>query len=246
MFSSFSSFNSTFAAGKNSSAFSEAELVIDSLIVHYDSTNYTSGASITDESGESNTGTIVGSPTYSSPNFTFDGINDYIITTDLDDQITAAAESHSVEVWFNTTSDGNLIVYTGQTTPNTGYYHSAIEIYRDNPAFGLWNGTGITYNNSSDNVTDGNWHQLVLTYDGTSKRGYLDGSLVSAAQTVAWDSPMNDGTGAFHILLGVSASGTNMGSGAYFSGDIGILRVYNKALSDEEVAQNYSFNQNTF
>lgn len=246
-FSSFSSFASAHSAGKKSSAFAGVDYVTDSLLLHYDSNNYTSGVTISDETDNGNDGTISGSPTYSSPIFQFDGTNDYIRTPDLDGDITTEAESHSVEIWFKTSveSAGNLLQYAGQTTPDTSYHHSAIEIYRGTPIFSLWNGTGLTNTQGDDTLNDDTWHQIVLTYDGTNLRGYTDGLIDGAATAIAWDSPMNDGAGAFHIFLGAE-SATSPQVGGYFTGSIGIMRVYNKALSGEEIVQNFSASVDIF
>ena len=140
---------------------------------------------------------------------------------------------------------GQLLQYSGRTSPNTNYHFAGIEVYRDNLIFSLWNGTGLTSNSSSDNVTDDNWHQVVMTYDGAYKRGYLDGSLVSSAQAVTWDSPMDDSEPGLYFYFGAK-SNTSAQETNYFSGSIRIMRIYNKTLTSNEIAQNYAFNQNTF
>lgn len=248
-FSSFSSFASSHSAGKKSSAF--GDLITSGLIVYYDSSNSSSysgsGSSITDLSSEGNDGTISGSPTFSSDRFTLDGINDYITIPDLSSSITAVSESHTLEVWVDITGRGVVAQYSGNVSPETGYYHSAIEAdNKDELKFGLWNGTGITSIDTPDDIvpTSG-FDQFVLVYNGSTLSCYRNGSFISST-SVTWDSPM-DGSPAlpFYIHIGAQ-SGTNMGDGSYLDGDFGIVRVYDRALSSDEIASNYSFNQNTF
>jgi len=250
-FSSFSSFASAHSAGKKSSAF--GGIVTDGLIVYYDSSSSTSysgsGSTITDLSSESNDGTIVGSPSFSTDRFTFDGVNDYIYTPDLSSLITAGSESHTLEVWVNVTDRGVVAQYSGTSTPSTDYFHSAIEAdNKDNLNFGLWNGTSITeIDTSNDIVPTSGFDQFVLVYDASSTTlsCYRNGSSLSST-SVSWASPMDESPAKpFHILLGAS-SGTNMGDGTYLDGNFGIARVYNRALSSDEILTNYSFDQNTF
>lgn len=250
-FSSFSSFASAHSAGKKSSAF--GGLVTDGLIVYYNSSDASSyggsGSTITDLSSGGNDGTIIGSPSFSTDRFTFDGINDYIYTRDLSSSITAGSESHTLEVWVDVTGRGVIAQYSGTSTPSTDYYHSSIEAdNKDILKFGLWNGSSITSIDTSDDIVPSSgFDQFVLVYDASSTTlsCYKNGSFISST-SVSWHSPMNESPAKpFYILLG-AASGTNMGDGTYLDGDFGIARVYNRALSSDEILTNYSFNQNTF
>lgn len=92
------------------------------------------------------------------------------------------------------------------------------------------------YNNNWNSVTAkkpdnwvGNWHQVVATYDKGAIKIYCDGELVGSGNgntTIASSS----------VALGVGCSADN---GRTFDGEISIGRVYNRALSLEEInAQN--------
>lgn len=92
------------------------------------------------------------------------------------------------------------------------------------------------YNNSWNSVTAkkpdnwvGNWHQVVATYDKGAIKIYCDGVLLGQGTgntTIASSS----------VALGVGCSADN---GRTFDGEISIGRVYNRALSLEEIkAQN--------
>ena len=92
------------------------------------------------------------------------------------------------------------------------------------------------YNNNWNSVTAkkpdnwvGNWHQVVATYDKGAIKIYCDGVLLGQGTgntTIASSS----------VALGVGCSADN---GRTFDGEISIGRVYNRALSLEEIkAQN--------
>ena len=79
-------------------------------------------------------------------------------------------------------------------------------------------------------ITDGQWHHIGLVYDlDTMKRHlYVDGA------EVAVDADFAGGvqtTGALYI-----GAGPDLDAGSYFSGLIDDVRVYEKVLSQEEIA----------
>lgn len=206
------------------------------LILEYDSQNYSSGISIVDETDNGRDGTIVGSPTHDGNFFSFS--NDYIITPNLNSEITASSESHTLEVWVYPTDNGVVAMYAGQTDPFSSYHHSAIEIVSGQLEVGLWNGTTISSTGPIGAVTLNQWHQLVLTYNGSVCKGYLDG-VYKGQVSVTWDSPMDDSRPGFHIALGASDI-TNQGDGTYFDGKFGLMKIYDGALSDSEVEDKYN------
>ena len=149
----------------------------ENLLLHYNTFNTSSyngsGATITDLSGNGRNGTITGSPTWTTNYFTF--VDDYITTPNLSSLITSANETHSVELWVYPTNNGVLVQYNNTTTPNTSYHHSAIEIVGGNLEVGLWNGSAVGSTGNIGAVSFNQWHQIVLTYNGSVCKGYIDG-----------------------------------------------------------------------
>jgi len=86
---------------------------------------------------------------------------------------------------------------------------------------------------STIEVVNGAWNNLVCTFDGTKKRLYCNGSLKSLSTPFTGTITAND-TGAAYI--GVYGSFV----GYPFNGNIASNIVYNRALSDLEVLQNYN------
>ena len=71
-------------------------------------------------------------------------------------------------------------------------------------------------------ITDGNWHRIGLTWDGTSRRVYAD-DMVVAEDTQAGGPPSCSGG----LNIGC---GKDMTPGTFFSGLIDEIRIYNRAL----------------
>ena len=229
----------TFGLGYAHSSISYVE---NDLLLYYDAGIFASysgsGSTINDLSKNNRHGTIVGSPAWTSNYFTFS--NDYIITPDLDQVVTVGDEAHSVEAWVYPTNNGVIASYQGSGALNSGYHFSAIELVSGQVEFGLWNGTTITSTGPTGALTFNQWHQIVLTYNGHGSpvKGYIDG-VYKGSVNVSWDSPMNQSF-PFYMNFGYQDLITNQGDGTNFDGRFGIMRVYNKALTDAEVLQNYN------
>jgi hypothetical protein len=155
-----------------------------------------------------------------------------------------SGENHSTECWIYPTGNGVVVTYAGQANPLTAYHHSAIEIVSGNLEFGLWNSSGITSTGATSAISNNAWHQVVLTYDGTTCRGYLDGSLAGSV-TVSWDSPHINSGSDMYMAFGVSDV-TNQGDGTYFNGRFGAIRIYTGALTADEILQNYNATKGRF
>ena len=77
-------------------------------------------------------------------------------------------------------------------------------------------------------ITDGDWHLVGVCWDGASLMLYVDGSEVARKA----QSSMVGSTGKLYI-----AAGRNMGAGTFRSGLIDDVRIYNVALSAEEIEE---------
>ena len=220
-------------------------VVTENLLLQYNTLNTVSyngsGTTIYDISGNNRNGTINGSPTWISNYFTF--VDDYITTPNLSSLITSANEVHSVELWVYPTDNGVLVQYNNSTSPNTSYHHSAIEIVGGNLEVGFWNGGIVTSSGNIGVVSFNQWHQIVLTYNGSVCKGYIDG-VYKGSVNVLWDSPMNSSM-PFYMNFGYR-DGTNQGDGTDFDGRFGIMRVYNKELTASEVLGNYNTDKSKF
>ena len=90
--------------------------------------------------------------------------------------------------------------------------------------FGVQSGT--TTGTAGGYITPGNWYHFVGTYDGTKIRAYINGSLI---QETSLSGPMNNPNSPLNLG----------GLSPYWIGSLDDVRVYNRALTDTEVAQLY-------
>lgn len=200
------------------------------------------GTLIIDQSGNDNDATVVGGATYNTSEdaIVLDGNDDYIRTANLYSDI-GNPDIFSAGIWAKPTDSGVVLQVTNTTTPGAAYHYSAIEFVESAgnpvPYFGLWNGTGIT-SDSGTALSYGTWYHMALTYNGTTVKGYINGTEVASA-TVVYDSPHDDGETAHYLLFGAGTE-TNMGDGSYFAGGLGESRIYNKSLSLAEVLENFN------
>ena len=87
-------------------------------------------------------------------------------------------------------------------------------------------------------ITNGQWHHIVGSWDGSTKRIYVDGvDKASVSKSGALTTTSNG------AAIG-SFGGTS--SGYYFGGDIAIVKIYDKGLSATQVKQNYNSQKNRF
>ncbi len=83
-------------------------------------------------------------------------------------------------------------------------------------------------------VTDGQWHHVVTTFDGTVEVLYVDGRPQSRLQ---WQSSGDAGATDFNLVIGCNRSNlTENDLGVSFRGLIDEPMMWNRALSEKEVA----------
>jgi RHS repeat-associated protein len=161
------------------------------------------------------------------------------------DGLPTGNDSRSVELWFNTTTNGtmNLLDYgTGGGSNNTFNLgvdnENAIgwaEGSYGNEFYTTTNG-GVSY----ENIADGYWHQLAVTYDsGTDDlKMYLDGLQIDSTQSPpeTLDTLLTYGSDP-----GVLGSGLQMSANSYpWQGSVGLVSIYPSALSSSDISAMYA------
>jgi uncharacterized protein (TIGR02145 family) len=102
----------------------------------------------------------------------------------------------------------------------------------------LINNGGTPYTvDSSVNVSDGKWHHLVGTYDGTTMKIYVDGVNKGSSWFLSGSLPTQAGN------MRIGADYETFPSN-FWNGSLDDIRIYNRALSDAEVAQLYNMSAN--
>ena len=211
-------------------------IVTDGLVLALDAADSNSypgsGTTWRDVSGNENNGTLTNGPTFSSANggsIVFDGVDDRVQTNygpQFGDFTTC--------IWFKPTaitSFGRLIDKSyvngfwlgrnGSTSTFGGGIREATSPY------------GI-YLSLSEN----NWHFLISIRSGTTHILYADGIDNTTSNTVT--SALLDST---TIAFGNWSGGT---TNQLFTGNIPSIQIYNRALSSQEVLQNYNAQKSRF
>jgi len=172
------------------------------------------GATAFDKSPYGNDGTITGA-TWVAGKFgkalSFDGVNDIVTTT----MTGMSGNLVTVSFWMNWT--GGAENYEHPLT--LGTYD--LSFYVDNTGyFAIAGDIGETFQTISQNTQ----YFVVATYDGTNLRLYLNGVLkVTVAGTLSFAN--------YNVDIGARGGGFNN----WFGGIIDEVRVYNRALSADEV-----------
>jgi hypothetical protein len=220
-------------------AIGQKDQVTSGLVAYWAMRN--SGTTVYDEYG-SNNGTASNGVTFATTHAavgygaSFDGANDYISIADANSLDFAANVSFTMTAWFKCgASPGNYpYFYAGRQAGNT--LQHGIGIIGDGGAnngqarFESGSG-GLT---SSNTFLDSSWHFIVGIADRSNGSAlYVDGVL----QNSTTNKPTANLTLSSARSIG---AGLYSGSATYcFNGQIDEVRIYNRALTADEIKQLY-------
>ena len=189
-----------------------------------------------DLSGNAFNGSLWSGYSFSGGFLSFNGTSDYVsFSTEPD----LNGKSFSAGCWYRTT-DSNMRLIQNASTGSFGTKNG----FQVSISGTSWSNTGITSTNgsfiqvgtnvSADTALDGNWHCVCLTFDTFTGKGelYLDGTSLYS-DTVSG-------------LIGANLNGAGLELGRansnqqYLDGDIACAFMYTKALTSEEVQQNFN------
>jgi hypothetical protein len=214
------------------------KIVTDGLVLCLDAGNPKSypgsGTAWTDLSGNNRNGTLTNGPTFSSANggsIVFDGANDFVQCTGS--VVTSAA---TFLVWMY--RNGNQGQWDGVLF-SRGTNTTGLGIFTSNQLGYHWNDAGNTYNWSSGLIIpDLQWSLCAVSVSSGSATAYLcqQTGITSAINSVGHGSTtLND------IKIGQDDFG-----GRFFTGNIAVAQIYNRALSSAEIIQNYNATKGRF
>ncbi len=169
----------------------------------------------------------------------FDGTGSYL---DLGD--TVPPTLRSVELWFKTTHAGGVLFsYQSGAVGSTlsGGYTPALYVGSDGHLYGEFWDDHLSPMESSGAVTDGAWHQVVLTDDGAGEQTlYLDGEQADQRSGDPLDflgEPVFS-LGAGYLSGGWPAQPSGNVQG-YFDGTLAEASFYRHPLTSDAVATHY-------
>jgi hypothetical protein len=219
-------------------------IVSEGLVLSLDATNPASypgnGTTWYDRSGYNNNGTLTNGPTYLQErgrgSFVFDGVDDYIGIPYSNILAPTSSISFGCIAYptnWNVSSNMKILSKT-----ESGGYSIAL----NNPVskLGAWLYAGGAYLTASYDLTSisSGWHMVMCTFDGRYFRMYLDSINVSTADAgsvVTIGYSVNNS-----LFIGAEAGPFTAPSGEYLAGKVSNVQLYNRALSAQEVLQNYN------
>jgi hypothetical protein len=207
-----------------------------------DRNSYVSGSTTWYDLAGSNNGTLTNGPTYSSANggsITFDGVDDVVITP----IVNLNSFEFTMNMWFKYQPLGAirfLLDFKG-TTPNNllGIYITPGNLLilddRDGPVVP---GGDISAIQSVSSIPSNTWINLTATVNrnlgaGNEDNFYLNGT--PFASTYAYSDNLNTAYASNPFYIGNVS-----GSGFPYKGDIALTQIYNRALSADEIQQNFN------
>ncbi len=194
-----------------------------------------SGTTVLDSSAENNHGTNNGSTHNTTGGFNgggcfeFDGDDDYIISTN---QVLDSLTSFTISGWMNANNWGNIhnVLYMERQSYPSKQVHFSYEA-GTGLSLAVGNGTTgstINYDFTADN---NKWYLFSATFNSGTVNIYVNGDL---KKTEVVDEVLIDTGNGCYKQIGRFTNSDN-----FFNGSIDEVRIYNRALSADEIRNLY-------
>ena len=221
-------------------------IVTNGLVLHLDGSKFNSSSSDwLDLSGYNNNSTLVNGPTYNSANggsIVFDGNNDHVTV----DSFAGKPLNHiTCEGWiFPTRTPSTGTIRGALISASNSMYLGIIDSQDSGRTHALHWANQTTSSRTGSfvgSIPNNQWSHIAGTFDGIRCKGYINGVLV---YDVAQTGTVTDGN---YYVGAYAGSVANITDGTHnWLGRIGAARIYNRALSDVEIQQNYSAQSSRF
>ena len=224
-------------------------IVTNTLVVCLDAANplsYTSGSTTWyDLSGNKNNFTLYNGVGFSTENggcLTFDGVNDYVASTNT---LNLSTYSYAViEIFFKSTTTSTVMLFeqTNNWNSNPGGFGLVLN---DTGGGNLANCNHTNHNTefaknylvTSNSVWSNNLNIYGRVSDSTGRLTYVNGILTPFTAT---GGGTNTDTGAGQLANSTFYIGSRGGASLFFKGNISSLKIYGFKISATEVSQNYN------
>jgi hypothetical protein len=189
----------------------------------------------TDLSGNGNNGTLVNGVGYNSANngsMVFDGANDYISIPD--NNFLNLSSTMTLQCFFYINLYNIWAGLIGRSNNTKSVYGLNLSPTSQRLRFNYNNISPWTNNVESTSTLPLNqWIHGAVTYNGADCKIYLNG-ILNKTQNIG--NIIFDTSPGFNIDIGYD----NPGGNEFFNGNISQVSVYNRALSDIEIQQNFN------
>jgi hypothetical protein len=222
-------------------------IVTDGLIFNVDagftSSYPRSGTSIYDVSINTNNGTLTNGPTFNIDNggsIVFDGVDDYI-NCGNDSVITSITNQLTIGGFVRFTNLGNYRRFIFKDNGTQGVMELFYNVNVNKLDFEIVTSTR-TFLRSTTTPVVNQIYNLVGTYDGSNMKIYVNGILEN---TTSKTGNINQGTPSGSLFLG-NTNGFSNPFSFYLAGNIYNAQIYNRALTQSEITQNFNAQKGRF
>ena len=182
------------------------------------------GTTAVDWSGHGNHGTFVGDPLW------VPGYDGYALEFDggayVDTGYTEDLANWTITAWVISPAAPSSASPSGPVHREQNYqfnWNHSNEVFRGAAAVNVG---GTWYAAKYEPLQANRWYHLAASYDGSSFKAYRDGVLITTNSTPS--GPPNAESNSLKF-------GRHAAAAQYFTGTVDIVRVYDKALTDEEI-----------
>jgi hypothetical protein len=221
-------------------------IVKDGLVLNLDAAKKDSypgtGTTWRDISGNQNNGTLVNGPTFDSGNggsIVFDGVDD---TTNLGNILNIGLNNLTLSCWVQILNGTGPRGIVGKTSARSfeGRYAIFIE---SNFIRTIFQASGAVYliQTPITNYINTGFHNITMVIDRSSfMRLYINNIEVGTPINVSSTSNVNLNTSTDIFFVGSYATSTGLLPTFFFNGNIANVQMYHKALTPDEIQQNYN------
>ena len=159
----------------------------------------------------------------------FDGVNDYVDCGN-DDSLDIT-EAITIGAWVKITDFGN--VNSGTILGANKYDWHRLYIQSDALHYNIYDGTNIWYKSKAYSFNTDQWYHVCVVGDKANEIGYwyVNGESIGSEPKTIWPT---------HSACRLRYIGSTSEVAGLFNGAIDSVRVYNRALSAEEVRYHYN------
>ena len=193
------------------------------------------GTTWNDLSGNGNNGTLTNGPTFNSSNggsIVFDGVDDYVLCPKQNTLVNTTR--FTIGAWMKRNLSNSLVVV------------DQVESLSNDVSFELWSDGNAYFevgNGSNSygyiNNTSTNWQYLMMVFDGSlvGNSNRLKGYINGMQQTLVFNGSIPSTTGTVNTNLNIGSYPPNNN---YSNGNISQVLLYNRALTAQEISQNFN------
>lgn len=207
-----------------------AQVPTDALIAYYPFNGNADDVSGSGFNGQVTGATLVadrrGEPVSA---YFFDGLNDGISISNFN----INPEAFTISLWFNASNDGDVntkeILQRSNPTNKSDWCWN-VSWYKKNGPSKLYSGiktTNRAVTDSVDSAVKNRWNHIIITWDGSTKKVYVNGLL----KKTNYAPGSMDYTNKNNLYIGFDSET------GYFKGSIDDIRIYSRVLTLDEMNQ---------